>query len=118
MTGTNTLLGIALGVSIAGAALAQSTYPPAPPTTQAQDKARTQDQARTSTTDQDASRAPTASPDTAMTRLDTDKDGRVSSTEANADPTFDSGFSAMDNDGDGYVTDAEFRAKAKATKKP
>jgi hypothetical protein len=124
MTGTKSLLGIALGVSIAGVAVAQSTYPPAPPTTQTKveartaEEARTQDAARRTGGNQEAEKAPTASQDTAMARLDTDKDGRVSSSEASADPTFDSGFAAMDADGDGYVTDAEFHEKAKATSKP
>ncbi|BCT91941.1 hypothetical protein LYSHEL_09650 [Lysobacter helvus] len=108
MTGTKTLLGIALGVSIAGVAVAQSASPPETPTPQAKKTGG----------NQEAVKAATPSPDTAMARLDTDKDGRVSSSEASADPTFDSGFAAMDADGDGYVTDNEFHAKAKATSKP
>ena len=50
--------------------------------------------------------------------LDSDKDGRVSSTEADADAGFDAGFSAMDGNGDGFVTDTEYRAHAKTTAKP
>ena len=50
--------------------------------------------------------------------LDSDKDGRVSSTEADADAGFDAGFSAMDGNGDGFVTDTEYRAHAKTTEKP
>ena len=50
--------------------------------------------------------------------LDSDKDGRISSTEADADARFDVSFSAMDANGDGFVTDAEFRAHAKATAQP
>jgi hypothetical protein len=50
--------------------------------------------------------------------LDKDKDGRVSSTEAGANATFDSGFAAMDDNGDGFVTDSEYRAHAQATKQP
>ena len=46
--------------------------------------------------------------------LDVDGDGRISATEASADADFNGGFSAMDGDGDGFVTDAEFRAHAKA----
>lgn len=46
--------------------------------------------------------------------LDVDGDGRISATEASADAGFNGGFSAMDGDGDGFVTDAEFRAHAKA----
>jgi Ca2+-binding EF-hand superfamily protein len=50
--------------------------------------------------------------------LDADKDGRISSTEADADAGFDDSFSAMDSNGDGFVTDTEFRAHAKATSEP
>jgi hypothetical protein len=50
--------------------------------------------------------------------LDKDKDGRVSSTEAGADATFDSGFAAMDGNGDGFVTDAEYQAHAQGKKEP
>lgn len=49
--------------------------------------------------------------------LDKDKDGRVSSTEAGADATFDAGFAAMDANGDGFVSDTEYRAQAKASGK-
>jgi hypothetical protein len=52
------------------------------------------------------------------TRLDADADGRVSSTEADADAGFDASFAAMDANNDGFITDAEFRAHAKATSKP
>lgn len=52
------------------------------------------------------------------TRLDADADGRISATEADADAGFDSGFAAMDANGDGFITDAEFRAHAKATRTP
>ena len=74
MTGTKSLLGIALGVSIAGVAVAQSTYPPAPPappTTQTKVEARTAEEARTQEAtrrtggNQEAEKAPTASQDTA-----------------------------------------------------
>jgi len=54
----------------------------------------------------------------AFTKLDSDGDGRISSTEADADAGFDGSFSAMDGNGDGFVTDAEFRAHAKATAQP
>jgi hypothetical protein len=52
--------------------------------------------------------------------LDADGDGKISATEAGADADFNGGFSAMDGDGDGFVTDAYFRANAKAEvrKKP
>ena len=52
------------------------------------------------------------------TRLDADADGRISADEADADTGFDAGFAAMDGNGDGFVTDAEFRAHAKAGMKP
>jgi len=51
-------------------------------------------------------------------RLDADGDGRVSSTEADADTGFDAGFSAMDSNADGFITDAEYRAHAKANAQP
>ena len=52
------------------------------------------------------------------TRLDADADGRISAGEADADAGFDAGFAAMDSNGDGFVTDAEFRAHAKAGMTP
>lgn len=52
------------------------------------------------------------------TQLDVDSDGRISADEADADAGFDAGFAAMDSNGDGFVTDAEFRAHAKAGMKP
>ena len=48
--------------------------------------------------------------------LDADHDGRISAAEAGVDADFNGGFSAMDSNGDGYVTDAEYRAGAKAQK--
>jgi Ca2+-binding EF-hand superfamily protein len=45
-------------------------------------------------------------------RLDVDGDGKISATEAGVDASFD--FAAMDSDGDGFVTDAEYRTWAKA----
>src|SRR3546814_13289619 len=41
-------------------------------------------------------------------RLDADGDGSISATEAGVDTSFD--FAAMDSDGNGFVTDAEYRA--------
>ena len=51
-------------------------------------------------------------------RLDADGDGRISALEADADAGIDGSFSAMDSNSDGFITDAEFRAHAKATSKP
>ena len=51
-------------------------------------------------------------------RLDSDGDGRISATEADADAGIDGSFAAMDSNGDGFITDAEFRAHAKATRTP
>jgi len=51
-------------------------------------------------------------------RLDVNHDSRISATEADVDTSFDTAFSAMDSDGDGFVTDAEYRAHAKAQLKP
>jgi len=50
----------------------------------------------------------------AWARLDADQDGRISTTEAARDPGFDGLHSAMNADGDGFVTQAEYRAYAKA----
>lgn len=51
-------------------------------------------------------------------RLDVDADGRISADEADADAGIDGSFSAMDSDGDGFVTDAEFRAHARLQMQP
>lgn len=47
------------------------------------------------------------------TRLDTDGDGRISTTEGATDADFNTDFAAMDVDHDGFVTDTEFRTAAK-----
>ena len=47
-------------------------------------------------------------------QLDANADGRISTTEADADTTFDGDFVAMDVDKDGFVSDAEYRTFAKA----
>lgn len=46
-------------------------------------------------------------------KLDADKDGAISATEADADAGFDAGFAKMDSDGNGTVSDAEYTAYAK-----
>lgn len=43
------------------------------------------------------------------TQLDADGDGRISATEASADPDFYTHLSVMDADGDGFVSAAEYR---------
>lgn len=48
------------------------------------------------------------------TRLDSNGDGRISASEGEADAAFNTDFSAMDSDEDGFVTDAEYRSAAKA----
>ena len=47
------------------------------------------------------------------TKLDADSDGKLSSSEVSADTTISGAFSAMDSNGDGFVTQAEYRAYAK-----
>ena len=47
------------------------------------------------------------------TRLDTNGDGKISTGEGDADAAFSTDFSAMDTDGDGFVTDSEYRTAAK-----
>lgn len=47
-------------------------------------------------------------------QLDVNGDGRISGTEGQVDADFKSNFEMMDENQDGFVTDAEFRAQAKA----
>jgi hypothetical protein len=47
-------------------------------------------------------------------KLDLDHDGRISASEAAVDADVNGMFAAMDSNNDGYVTDVEFRAHAKA----
>ncbi|KGQ17917.1 hypothetical protein LF41_1771 [Lysobacter dokdonensis DS-58] len=65
--------------------------------------------------------ATTAAPATggdAFARLDQDKDGRVSSTEADADAGFSGSFAAMDANADGFVTSDEYKSRAKTNAQP
>lgn len=48
-----------------------------------------------------------------MTRLDVNGDGQISTTEGEVDATFKTNFSTIDADGNGLITDAEYRAYAK-----
>jgi Ca2+-binding EF-hand superfamily protein len=48
-----------------------------------------------------------------MTRLDVNGDGMISTTEGEIDATFKTNFSTIDADGNGLITDAEYRAYAK-----
>jgi len=48
------------------------------------------------------------------TRLDTDGDGRISTTEGAADADFNTDFAMMDSDHNGFVTDTEYRTSAQA----
>lgn len=47
-------------------------------------------------------------------RLDADGDGKISTAEGAADTGFNADFATMDGDHDGFVTDVEYRAAAKA----
>jgi Ca2+-binding EF-hand superfamily protein len=47
------------------------------------------------------------------TRLDTNGDGKISTSEGEADAAFNTDFSTMDTDDDGFVSDAEYRTVAK-----
>lgn len=49
------------------------------------------------------------------TRLDADGDGKISTTEGAVDAEFNTGFATMDTDRDGFVTDTEYSAAAKAS---
>ena len=46
-------------------------------------------------------------------QLDVNGDGRISGTEGQVDADFKANFEMMDEDKDGFITDAEFRAQAK-----
>ena len=46
-------------------------------------------------------------------KLDTNHDGKLSSSEVSADTTISGAFSVMDGNGDGFVTQDEYRAYAK-----
>jgi hypothetical protein len=48
------------------------------------------------------------------TKLDANSDGKLSSTEVSSNTTISGAFSAMDSNGDGFVTLAEYRAYAKS----
>jgi Ca2+-binding EF-hand superfamily protein len=48
------------------------------------------------------------------TKLDVNDDGKLSSTEVTGNATISGAFSAMDSNGDGFVTQAEYRAYAKS----
>lgn len=48
-----------------------------------------------------------------MTRLDVNGDGMISTTEGEVDATFKTDFSTIDADGNGLISDAEYRAYAK-----
>jgi hypothetical protein len=47
-------------------------------------------------------------------KLDSNDDGKLSSGEVSANSTISGAFSAMDGNGDGFVTQAEYRAYAKS----
>jgi hypothetical protein len=61
--------------------------------------------------------APAAGGDT-FAGLDADKDGRVSSTEADRDAGFSASFAAMDANADGFITSDEYHQRAKANAQP
>jgi len=51
------------------------------------------------------------------TKFDANHDGKLSSSEVSFDTTISGAFATMDANGDGFVTDAEYRAYAKANMK-
>ena len=53
----------------------------------------------------------------AFESLDTNADGRLSSSEAQVAPTVAAKFSTLDKQGKGYVTKEEYQAQAKGDKK-
>ena len=120
MTRMHAALGCCLGLALAGTVAAQA--PQDPKTTGTQEDAKTRPPTAppppVTTAQPPATTPATGTIARTFSGLDKDKDGRVSSTEASADPSFDSGFGAMDANGDGFVTDAEFQAHAQETSKP
>ena len=50
--------------------------------------------------------------------LDTDKDGKLSATEAEAYAGIKANFAGMDSNSDGFITQDEYRAYAKANREP
>ena len=99
----------ALGMAAMSAATAQVVPEP-------QTQARSAEEQKTMPPPGSTASAPVTTRET-FGGLDKDKDGRVSSTEAGADAGFDAGFAAMDANGDGFVSDAEYRAQAKTSGK-
>ncbi|MUV13512.1 hypothetical protein [Noviluteimonas gilva] len=61
--------------------------------------------------------APAASGDT-FSSLDADKDGRISSTEADRDAGFSASFAAMDANADGFVTRDEHKSHSRSNARP
>lgn len=122
------LLILALGGALAMPAWAQSTD-----TTRGQDattQGRGHDARRMSDSQADANGGQAAQSSSANTQsdvnlsadtfsaLDTDHDGRISSTEAAASSAFNGRFKALDRDGDGYVSRKEYRDGLRETRTP
>jgi Ca2+-binding EF-hand superfamily protein len=50
--------------------------------------------------------------------IDADKDGKLSATEVESYENLKANFAGMDSDGDGFVTQDEYRAYQKANREP
>lgn len=140
-TSNRNLLGLALTAILLSPAVAAQGLGKGPPETPPvapvpsvdvpNSPEQTQREIRPQTTEQTTNEAPPPSPPQSQgaehaathssvvqrdvwTRLDSDGDGRISSAEGAVDTGFNAGFEAMDADRDGFVSDTEYRASAKA----
>jgi len=71
----------------------------------------------TATGSTDAAQHSTASVRSLWSRLDVNGDGQISTTEGEVNTGFKTDFSVMDSNSDGFVTQAEYRAHIKASRK-
>jgi Ca2+-binding EF-hand superfamily protein len=64
--------------------------------------------------------APVSQAATTLTwnNIDADKDGKLSATEVESYENLKANFTGMDSDGDGFVTQDEYRAYQKANREP
>ena len=109
----------AQGIHAGGQAVAQLQAPPLPPAVPppVNDADRVDTPMTPPTTAQGAVHAQAHSSigqRDAWAKLDLDHDGRISATEANVDAAFNTRFGDMDSNHDGFISDAEYRAFAKA----
>lgn len=111
---TRSLLTMALTTALfAPVALAQSDT-----TSSTTDQSQTTSATTTADQSADQSASSKSAKGTSWADLDSDRDGRISASEASANAGFNSRFSVIDADGDGYATEAEYRGYAANAKTP